>query len=250
MSNGRDSVELSAKPPGLFATTHWSVVLSVGQRDSSQAAEALEQLCRTYWYPIYAYVRRRGYGPADAEDLTQGFLLQLLQRRSIKRADPGKGRFRSFLLGGLKYFLADQRERARAQKRGGGLPLEWLDAPAAERRYNFEPADNRSPDKLYESRWALALLDSVLTRLEMEYHDAGKSELFERLRLFLAGDHGDMTYGLAAAELGVSKEALKKAAQRLRHRYYDLFRQEIAHTVSSPAEVEGEMRHLCAVISG
>jgi RNA polymerase sigma-70 factor (ECF subfamily) len=235
---------------GEFTATHWSVVLAAAQQESPQAAEALEQLCRTYWYPLYAYVRRRGYGHEDAQDLTQGFLLQLLERKSLARVDRSKGRFRSFLLGGLNYYLADERERASAQKRGGSQPLLWFDAQAAEARYHREPVDERSPDKLFERRWALTLLDQVLARLEQELHDAGKADLFERLRLFLVGEQGETTYAQAAAELGMTGEAFKKAAQRLRHRYHELFRQEIARTVADPAEVEDEMRHLCAVIAG
>jgi RNA polymerase sigma-70 factor (ECF subfamily) len=148
---------------GVFATTHWSVVLAAGKENTPQSAAALEQLCRTYWYPLYAYVRRRGYGREDAEDLTQGFVLELLERNSFARACSDKGRFRSFLLAGLSYFLANQRERATAQKRGGGKPVLSFDAQAAEQRYALEAADDRSPDRLFEQQWALALLDEVLS---------------------------------------------------------------------------------------
>ncbi len=234
---------------GTFATTHWSVVLAAGSSDSPQAKAALETLCRTYWYPLYAYARRRGYGHEDAQDLTQGFLLQLLERNSFARVSPNKGRFRSFLLAGLNYFLADQRERATAQKRGGGKPVLSFDAQAAEQRYALEPVDNRSPDKLFERQWALALLDQVLIRLEREFREAGKTRLFERLREFLVAGTGEETYAEAAQGLGMSSEAFKKAVQRLRRRYYELFRQEILRTVSEPAEVEEEMRCLCAVMA-
>ncbi len=233
-----------------FTTTHWSVVLAAADQERPEAAEALETLCRTYWYPLYAYVRRRGYGHEDAQDLTQGFLLQLLERQSFARVDRSKGRFRSFLLGGLNYFLANQRQHDRAQKRGGGQPLLWFDAQTAEARYHREPMDERSPDKLFERRWALTLLDQVLARLETEFHEAGKADLFERLRLFLIGEQGETTYAQAAVEAGMSGEAFKKVVHRLRQRYYALFRQEIAHTVADPAEVEDEMSHLCAVIAG
>jgi DNA-directed RNA polymerase specialized sigma24 family protein len=248
-----DGEGISGPAPGMsgeFRTTHWSVVLAARQEESTQAADALEKLCRIYWYPLYVYVRRRGYGHEDAQDLTQGFLLQLLERRSLERVDRGKGRFRSFLLAGLNYFLADQRDHDRAQKRGGGQPLLWFDAQGAEERYHREPVDERSPDTLFERRWALTLLDQVLARLETEFHEAGKANLFERLRLFLVGGQGETTYAQVAVELGMTGQAFKKAAQRLRHRYYALFRQEIAHTVADPAEVEDEMRHLCAVIAG
>ena len=240
----------SAAGSAEFTATHWSVVLAAGQQESPRAAEALETLCRTYWYPLYAYVRRRGYGHEDAQDLTQAFLLQLLERKSLARVDGGKGRFRSFLLAGLNYFLADQREHARAQKRGGGQPLLWFDAQTAQERYHQEPVDDRSPDKLFECRWALTLLDRVLARLETEYREADRADLFERLHLFLVANQGETTYAEMAAELGMTAAAVQKAVQRMRRRYYALFRQEIAHTVADPAEVDDEMRHLCAVIAG
>lgn len=235
---------------GTFATTHWSVVRAAGQSGEAQAAAALEQLCRTYWYPLYAYVRRRGYGHEDAQDLTQDFLLQLLERHSFARVDRDKGRFRSFLLAALNYFLADQHDRANAQKRGGGRPVLSFDAQAAEQRYRLEPVEERSPDKLFERRWALALLDRVLARLEQEFREAGKAALFERLRGFLVAGEGEETYAEAAAVLGLSGDAVKKAVHRLRRRYLELFREEIAHTVADAAEVEDELRHLCAVMAG
>ena len=235
---------------GTFATTHWSVVLMAGQSTDSQASEALEQLCRTYWYPLYAYVRRRGHGHEDAQDLTQGFLLQLLERKSFARVDRERGRFRSFLLGGLNYFLADEHARANAQKRGGGRPVVSFDALAAEQRYSLEPLDQLSPDKLFERQWALALLDRVLARLEHEFQEAGKGDLFERLRGFLVAEVGQETYAAAAAGLGMTGEAVKKAVQRMRHRYYALFREEVSHTLADPAEVDEELRYLCAVMAG
>ena len=248
--SGDNGARATPAPSGAFATTHWSVVLAAADQERPEAAEALETLCRTYWYPLYAYVRRRGYGHEDAQDLTQGFFLQLLERQSFARVDRSKGRFRSFLLGGLNYFLLNLIEHARAQKRGGGQPLLWFDAQTAEERYHREPVDERSPEKLFERRWALTLLDRVLARLETEFQEAGKAELFERLRSFLIGEQGETTYARAAVEVGMTGEAFKKAVQRLRHRYYALFRQEIAHTVADPAEVEDEMRHLCAVLAG
>jgi DNA-directed RNA polymerase specialized sigma24 family protein len=234
---------------GTFATTHWSVVLAAGRSDAPQAREALETLCRTYWYPLYVYLRRRGYGREDAEDLTQGFLLQLLERNSFARVGPDKGRFRSFLLAGLNYFVADQRERATAQKRGGGKPVFSLDAHAAEQRYALEPVDDRSPDKLFEQQWALVLLDEVLARLEREFREAGKTGLFERLREFLVAGTGEETYAEAARELGLTSEAVKKAVHRFRRRYHELFREEILRTVADPAELEDEMRFLCAAVA-
>ena len=235
---------------GVFATTHWSVVLTASQADSPQAAEALETLCRTYWYALYAHVRRRGHGHEDAQDATQAFLLQLLERKSFARVDQSKGRFRSFLLAGLNYFLADQRDRATAQKRGGGRPILSFDAPTAEQRYRLEPVDSLSPDKAFDRQWALVLLDQVLARLEQEFRRANKAELFERLRPFLVAGEGPETYADAAPELGMTEEAFKKAVQRLRRRYHELFREEIAQTLSDPAGVEDELRHLCAVMGG
>lgn len=235
---------------GIFATTHWSVVLAAGRSADAQASAALEQLCRTYWYPLYAYVRRRGHGHEDAQDCTQGFLLQLLERKSIARADPARGRFRSFLLAGMNYFLSDQRARASAQKRGGGQPLLSFDAQAAAERYRLETVDDRSPDKLFDRCWALTLLDQVLARLEQEFREAGKFVLFQRLRGFLVAGTGEETYAEAATDLGMSSEAVKKAVHRLRHRYSELFREEIAHTVGEATEVEAELRHLCAVMAG
>ncbi len=234
----------------LFATTHWSVVLAAADEDTTQATVALERLCRTYWYPLYCYLRRRGHNHEDAQDLTQGFLAQLLERKSFARTDAGKGRFRSFLLAGLNYFVSDQRDRASAQKRGGGRPvLSFMGAQAADERYRLEPVDDRSPDKLFEQRWALTLLDQVLARLEQEFLEARKAELFLRLRGFLVAGTGEESYAAVGADLGMSAEAVKKAVHRMRHRYYELFREEIAHTVASPAEVEDEMRYLCAVMA-
>lgn len=234
----------------LFATTHWSVVVTAGQPDSPEAAAALEKLCRTYWYPLYAYVRRRGYSEHDGQDVTQGFFAHLFEHRSLNRVDREKGRFRSFLLASLNYFLADQWDRANAQKRGGGGRQAFsVDTQEAEERYRLEPADERSPDKLFERRWAMTLLDQVLARLAQEFSDAGKSELFNRLRPFLVEGTGEKTYAETAREGGTTEEALKKAVQRMRRRYHQLFREEIAQTVASPDEVEEELRHLCAVLS-
>ncbi len=232
----------------IFATTHWSVILAAKTGDSPSAQEALEKLCRTYWYPIYAYLRRRGCGEDDAQDLTQGFFAQLLERRSIQGVEREKGKFRSFLLASLNYFLADERDRVNAQKRGGGRQILSLDTQEAEQRYRLEPVDERSPDKLFERRWAMTLLDQVLARLGQEFADAGKRELFERLQAFLVEGTGDKTFAQLAQEVAMTEEAVKKAAQRMRRRYHQLFREEIAQTVAGPAEVDEELRHLCAVL--
>jgi RNA polymerase sigma-70 factor (ECF subfamily) len=233
----------------VFATTHWSVVLAAGQSDDAKASAALEQLCRTYRYPLYAYLRRRGHTSEDAQDLTQGFFLQLLERRSFARADPSRGRFHSYLLAGLNYFVADAHARAVAQKRGGGQPTLSLDADAAAERYRLEAVDERSPDKLFERCWALALLEQVLARLEQEFVQAGKAPLFQRLRDFLVIGAGEESYANVAAEMGMTSEAVKKAVQRLRRRYHKLFREEIARTVEDASSVEDELRYLCEVMA-
>jgi RNA polymerase sigma-70 factor (ECF subfamily) len=234
----------------VFATTHWSVVLAAGHDRSDKAASALEELCQTYWYPLYAYLRRKGYSEHDAQDLTQGFISQLLKRRSLEKVQPQKGKFRSFLLSSLNYFLADERDRGLAQKRGGGRELLSLELNEAEGRYTSEVTGHDcSPEKLYERRWAITLLDCVLARLAREFADAGRGELFGQLQPFLVEGSSGKSYREIATETGLSEEAVKKAVQRMRRRYYELFRQEIAQTVATPGEVEEELRHLCNVLS-
>ncbi len=226
-------------------------MLASADQDSPQARAALEQLCRTYWYPLYCYIRRRGYSHEDAQDLTQGFLLRWLEQKSFARADATKGRLRSFLLAGLDHFLSDQWDRASAQKRGGGLPpLSFTDTQAADERYRLEPVDERSPERLFERRWALTLLDQVLTRAEQEFREAGKAGLFEHLRAYLIAGTGEESYAEVGTKLGMSREAVKKAVQRMRRRYYELFREEVARTVADAGEVEEELRYLCAMIEG
>ena len=219
-----------------------------GQEASLQSAEALERLCRTYWFPLYAYVRRRGYDAEEAKDLTQEFFLRLLQKHYLAHADRSKGRFRSFLLTALNHFLANDWRRAQAAKRGGGQPLISLDDPAAETRYALEPLSDLTPEKIYERRWALTLLDRALGRLAAEYEAAGRSPQFERLRGFLATESGETRYAAVAAELGMTADAVGVAVHRLRYRYRELVREEIAHTVASPAEVEDEIRWLFTAV--
>jgi RNA polymerase sigma-70 factor (ECF subfamily) len=187
MNSPSNGVEPSAKIPRLFTTTHWSVVLAAGQNDSPLAVEALEKLCRMYWYPLYAYVRRRGYGPDDAEDLTQEFSARLLEKNGLARADRAKGRFRSFLLGALNHFLADEKDRAEAKKRGGGRTLISWDQQNAEERFGAEPMDELSPEKIFERRWALSVLEQAATRLRNEYDAAGQAQLFEQLKSYIEG---------------------------------------------------------------
>jgi RNA polymerase sigma-70 factor (ECF subfamily) len=233
-----------------FTTTHWSVVLSARDQDSPQAAAALEKLCRTYWYPLYAYVRRQGEQEESAKDLTQEFFALLLQKNRLDQVQREKGRFRSFLLASLKNFLTDEWDKAQAQKRGGGQILLSLDDDTAEDRYRLEPADTMTPDKLFEQRWALTLLDQAKTRLKEEYARAGKGGFYERLRVFEGGDPEAPTYAEVAAEFGLTESAVKSATHRLRQRYGELVREEVAHTVDSPAEVDEELRHLISVLSG
>jgi DNA-directed RNA polymerase specialized sigma24 family protein len=225
------------------------VVLAATGEELPQAAAALEKLCRTYWYPLYAYLRRDGCSEPDAQDLTQGFFAHLLERQTLGRVAPEKGRFRSFLLASLKYYVADQRAYEQRQKRGGGQHLLSLDALTGEERYRLEPKDNRTPEQLFERRWVQALLDLVLARLREDYVGSNQIALFEALQPFLAAKEDGETYAALAARLGRSEAAIQKAVQRMRRRYQELFRNEIAQTVSTPEEVEDELRHLCEVVS-
>lgn len=232
-----------------FATTHWSIVLTAGRDDGAQASGAMETLCRTYWYPLYAYLRRRGHQAADAQDLTQEFFTRLLRRNFPAQADRTKGKFRSFLLLTLNHFLADERERATAGKRGGGQPLLSLDAEAPEERYRLEPRDEATPEKLFERRWAHAVLDRALVRVREEYVATGKEDTYAVLQAFGPGEQKSLSYEDAAGRLGVSMSALKSMIHRLRQRHRELVRDEIAQTVTTVSEIDEELRHLMAVIS-
>jgi len=226
------------------------VVLTAGGRDTPVARDALAKLCRTYWYPLYAYVRRRNYSPPDAEDLTQEFFARFLEQRWVGNADREKGRFRTFLLSAMNHFLANEWDKARAQKRGGGvlhLPLQF---DTAETRYVREPADNVTPEQHFERRWALTLLETVVNGLRAEYERDGKAELFEALDPCLVGDRTSQPYEELARKLGISEGAVKSAVHRLRRRYRQLLREEIAQTVAGPGEVDEELRHLIAVLGG
>jgi len=249
MDSPSDGVEPSAKVPGLFTTTHWSVVLTAGEEQSPQAAQALATLCRTYWYPLYAYIRRRGYSPEDAQDLTQEYFARLLKRNYPAQADRAKGKFRSFLLLTLNHFLSDDHERATTRKRGGGQPTVSLDGLNSEDRYRLEIADELSPEKLFERRWAQTVLDQALARLQAEFVADGKAEHYEILKAFEPGEQKTVSYAEAAVQLGVSESAVKSLVHRLRQRHGELVREEIAHTVSTAAEIDEELRYLIAVIS-
>src|SRR5688572_15656047 len=222
---------------GNFCTTHWSLVLAAGN-DSTRARHALEELCQTYWYPLYAFVRRLGHSPHDSEDLVQAFFAQCLEKNYLGAADQGKGRFRSFLLIALKRFLANEWDKARTRKRGGATPPISLDALTAEQRYALEPPDRLSADRLFERRWALTLLENVLGRLRAEQEAAGRVEAFELLKDSLGG--GDTPYAELAARLGTSEGTVKVSVHRLRRRYRELLEAEIANTVASAGEVPEE----------
>ena len=227
-----------------FTTTHWSNVLHAGNEDSPVGRAALEQLCAGYWYPLYAHVRRRGHGPDDAADLTQGYFSTLLGRNSLASVGPEKGRFRTFLLTSLDHFLHDQRARDHAVKRGGGAKLIALDALSAEERFALEPACNETPDKAFDRRWAAAMLDQAFLRLQAEQSQNGHSNLFTRLRPFLAREVEPGEYHALAAELGVATNTIAKSVQRLRARARELLIDEATQTVAAAGDAEKELRQL------
>jgi RNA polymerase sigma-70 factor (ECF subfamily) len=235
--------------PSDFPTTRWTLVLAAADPQRKDARSALVSLCEGYWYPLYAYVRRRGYSADQAQDLTQEFFIRLLEGRYLDRADPAKGRFRSFILTSLRFFVADEADRQRACKRGGGVvaPLEFS---SGEERYQREPAHDETPERIFERRWALSVLDRVVEKLRNEFVQHGRPEHFERLKVFLLGQSDAQPYAALAREMNTSEGALKVAVHRLRKRYRELFRQEIADTVADPAEVESELRFLVAALSG
>jgi RNA polymerase sigma-70 factor (ECF subfamily) len=236
-------------PAPVFVTTHWSVVLSVGHRDTPRSQAALEYLCRQYWYPIYHFVRRQGNSTHDAEDFTQEFFARLLQKNWIAQADQSRGRFRSFLLMVLKRFLAVEWHRANAQKRAGKLHCVPLSLDAAETRYLAEPAETRTPEQAFEKQWALTLLEAVLRELRTDYEQAGHGRLFEALKPCLTGRSEMQPYAELAVSLEMSEGAVKVAVHRLRERYRERLKAEIANTVAAPDEVDSEMRHLFRVLT-
>ena len=230
--------------PSRFGTTCWSLVLSAGQAHSPESQDAMESLCRLYWYPIYAYVRRRGYQPQEAEDFTQAFFLRILERNTVGEADPQRGRFRSFLLGALKQFLSNELDRSQSLKRGGGC--NFISFDAAEQRYGTENRDAQTPERLYERRWASTLLDLVLAEMRQQFASDGKEGLFDNLKWCLSGEQPEHSYRLLADELGMSEGAVRVTVHRMRRRYAQLVRDRIAQTVASPEEVEQEIRELFA----
>jgi RNA polymerase sigma-70 factor (ECF subfamily) len=232
----------------VFPTTHWSVVLRAGELDAGIAHAALEDLCQGYWYPIYSFVRRRGSSPEDAQDLTQEFFSRLLANGGLATVHPAKGRFRSFLLASLKNLLANEWNRARTQKRGGGVPLFSLDEKTAEDRFQLEPPDNTTPEEIFERRWAETLLERVLLRVRAEWNERDKQQRFDSLKTFLTDRRGEVPFAEMAAKLGTTVPALRSVVHKLRELYRRVFLDEIAQTVDGPGEVEDEVRRLFAVL--
>jgi RNA polymerase sigma-70 factor (ECF subfamily) len=232
---------------GRFTTTHWSAVIRAGHAEGVQAEEALSELCRVYWYPLYAFARRQGISPSEAEDLTQNFFARLLEKGFLAGADQEKGRFRTFLLTLFKRFRANEWNRQHTQKRGGFQTVVSIDAEWAESRFSAEPAHGEQPDVLFERQWALTLLDQVMAQLQREYVESGHATLFEHLEACLVRGEAALSYRETAARLNLTEAAVKMAVRRLRARYREILREEIQKTVSSPDEVEAEIQHLFAV---
>ena len=243
--------DMSSTPTGTsrFATTHWSVVLAAGSPESTRYKEALETLCRTYWFPLYAYLRRRGCNAHQAEDHVQGFFTYLLEKPSLHRVDPQFGKFRSFLLATLKHFLTDERDRIQAQKRGGGHKVLSLDFETAESQYAIEPAHNLSADKIFERHWALTVLKRTMDRLKAELTSENKQNLFIILRIYLTQEESSVPYRDVATKLGMTEGAMKGAVYRLRKRYRELLFEEIAQTVATKDQVDQEISDLFAAVA-
>jgi DNA-directed RNA polymerase specialized sigma24 family protein len=233
---------------GVFATTHWSAILTAGDASSPRAQAALEALCRAYWYPLYVYVRRKGYAAEDAQDLTQEFFARLLARNYLNVADRNKGKFRSYLLGSLEHFLAREWTKAHAQKRGGGQAVHSLDETDAENRYLLEPAHELTAEKIFDRRWATTLLGQAMSRLREECVANHKGDLFGKVESLLSGEKGEASYADVAAALEMSEGAIKVAVHRLRQRYAELVRAEIAQTVATPEQADEELHYLFAVL--
>jgi RNA polymerase sigma factor (sigma-70 family) len=233
----------------LFATTHWSVVLATADRESPQAAAALENLCRTYWYPLYVYIRRRGHSPEDAQDLTQQFFARFLQKEYFRLANPARGRFRTFLLHALEHFLVNEWKRTHCLKRGGGgIPLP-LEIEGGEERYANDLAQTLTPERAYEKRWAATLLDQVLASLKGEYAEAGNARVFKELAELLWGKDASVSYSQVGGRLSMAEGTARGAMHRLRQRFRERLRAAVAETVANPAEVDDELRYLISVVS-
>lgn len=245
-ANHADTPPNSGTP--LFATTQWSVVLAAGEHQQAGSHEALTRLCETYWYPLYVYVRRRVEDVHEAQDLTQTFFAELLEKQTIARADPSRGRFRAFLLTALKNFLTNEWHKGRAEQRGGGRIHFSLDFEAAESRLQFEPSHQLTPERVYERRWVLTLLDNVLETLRLELTESGKQSHFEQFKAALTGEMTGEEYERAAEVLGITPAGAKQAAYRMRKRYRALFRQEVAQTVAGDEDLDDEIRRLLSIL--
>ncbi len=246
-----DSINPSPTGNPRFRSTRWSVVVAACAKPGPDADRALATLCESYWYPLYAYARRQGHDAETAQDLTQGFFARLLEKRDLGAANPARGKFRSYLLGAFIHHVSNERERAAAWKRGGRDTVLSLELPTAEERYCREPADNRTPQKLYERRWALTLLDTVLQQLRAEQATAGRTAQFDALSgPALAPDSRDLPYRALGVQLDMSETAVKVAVHRLRRRYRDLIREAVAETLADPREVDEEIRFLLAALGG
>lgn len=232
-----------------FATTNWTLVLAARDAPSTESRAALEALCRVYWYPIYALVRRQGHDAEEARDLTQAYFTELLEKGYLDDYDPARGRFRAFLKTSVKHFLSKQREKAQAWKRGGRADVVSIDAQAVEVRYRNEPVDRLTPEEIFERRWALTVLERALARLRREQEDAERGREFARLEGFLTGEQAGPSYHEVAQQLGTSEGAVKTSVHRLRQRFGQLLRAEIAETVSSPDDVDDEVKHLLGVVA-
>ncbi len=249
MVGAQDHADDSGARAPWFVTTHWSVVLAAGRAESDSARASLEKLCRTYWAPLYTYVRRRNYHPEDAQDLTQEFFARFLSKNYLQTVEPGRGSFRGFLLTAMQHFLANEWDKARAAKRGAGqspIPLEEL---SAENLYRAVSVQERTPEETYDQSWALALLEQVRHRLCDEYTRAGKGPQFDQWLRFLPGEASPLSYAETAQLLGLTEEAVRSEVYRLRKRYRELVRHEVAQTVATPGEIEEELRYLIAVLA-
>jgi RNA polymerase sigma-70 factor (ECF subfamily) len=248
--NESSSTESTAARRDVFVTTRWTVVLSAGRKSSPQSDRALAELCQTYWYPLYAYVRRQGRAKEDAEDLVQAFFTRFLEKNYLEGLCAERGKFRAFLLASLKHFLANEWDKANRQKRGGGVQHLSLDWQGADNRFHLEPRDPTSPDRLFDREWALALLERVISRLGEECIRDGKGQLFEQARRYLMVGEQTIPYAEAARALGTDEGAVRVAVHRLRKHYRELLREEIAQTLSDPAQVQEELRSLKAALAG
>lgn len=232
----------------IFVTTRWSMVLEAAHCDAQRARTALEDLCGAYWFPLYAYVRRRGYGPHDAEDLTQGFFARILKLNSLAKIDRERGKFRAFLLASMNHFIADEWDKASAQKRAAQQTIS-LDAELAENRYRNEPMDRLSPERVFERRWAMTLLENVVQRLRAEYEAAGQGALFMEARFAISGDKNAVPYAELASRIGMKEEALRVAVYRLRKRYRQALHEAISQTVEKESDIEDELNDLRRILS-